>query len=474
MPNTGIKSMKAYIVTGLGYGDEGKGTVTHWLASKHRAHTVIRTGGAQALHRVVTSDGKEHVFSQFGSGTLRGASTHLSKHMVIDPHALINEGEELLYQGGVRSIFETMTIHEDALVITPFQALAGRVRELMRGKHRLGSVGMGIGETVSDSELLGDCAIRAKDLSSSALRKKLKAIQRIKVAEFEELADRTSIIHAEVETLVRSELAKLANPDTVEWAIERFTDLTKKVAVVNTEYVQKCILGLPGTVVFEGSQGVLLDRLFGFHPFTTKVRTLPAMANAILDECGYQGERLSLGVLRAYHTRHGGGPFVCESSDLTEQLPDALNHKHPWQGSFRVGCFDSVAARYAINACGGTIDGVVVTCLDRIQALKSWSVCNKYSVLDKPVSSELFRQDKQHITEIKVKTCRTVTQQLARQTKIGQTLSCCRPQSTTFDIAALNRREWTDLCISEVEKAVTVPVVAVSFGETDKDKIVVG
>ena len=462
--------MKAYVVTGLGYGDEGKGTVTHWLASKHKAHTVIRTGGAQALHRVVTSNGVEHVFSQFGSGTLRGASTHLSKHMVIDPHALLREGEALLYKSGIKSVFETMTIHEEALVITPFHALACRIRELLRGKNRLGSVGIGIGETVLDSEVTGAAAIRAQDLSKAHLREKLQAIQRQKVSEFEEWADRASILPVDVEAAVRSELAKLANPDTVEWAVERFTDLTNRVKIVNTEFVKMHILALDGTVVFEGSQGVLLDRLFGFHPYTTKVRTVPSIADSIMDECNYKGTRISIGVLRAYHTRHGGGPFVCESAELTKQLPDALNHQHPWQGNFRVGCFDAVAARYAVEACGKSkIDGLVVTCLDRIQNLKSWDVCHKYLAGSAPI--ELFEAKGRYIENLKVRHDLNVAQQVARQAAIGQTLAKCSPKITKINISAVNKQDWTSLCSSEINKITNVPVLAVSFGESDLDKI---
>ena len=131
---------KAFIITGLGYGDEGKGKVTHWLSSKHNAHTVIRTGGPQAMHRVVTSDGQEHVHAHFGSGTLAGASTHLSKNMVIDPHAIMAEGNALKFELGISWVFENLSIHEDALVITPFHAIANRLKELSRSDKRYGSV----------------------------------------------------------------------------------------------------------------------------------------------------------------------------------------------------------------------------------------------------------------------------------------------------------------------------------------------
>ena len=465
---------KAFVVTGLGFGDEGKGTATHWLSCRHRAHTVIRTGGPQALHHVVTSDGRGHVFSQFGSGTLRGSATHLSKHMLIDPHAILKEGEALIYEKGIRGVFEIMTIHEDALVITPFQAIAGRVRELLRGQNRRGSVGIGVGETVLDSEILKGGAIRAKDLKSPALREKLQAIQAYKWPEFEAYADRASDVPPDVRERVRSELMEMEDPDTVEWAVERFEELARRVRVVDTDYVAKHILGPEGTVVFEGSQGVLLDRWHGFHPYTTQVRTVPALAKEILNECGYNGNVQSLGILRAYHTRHGGGPFVSESSELTAELPDSTNKEHPWQGNFRVGSFDMVLAQYALEACGpGSIDGLIVTCLDRIWPRGSWQVCTSYKMPQKKQAAELvFRTSQDSVVGIKPQENNVPASHLERQQLIGQLLCACVPNIATFSFCSQDARDtFINRCVRTLEDSLCVPVLAVSVGQTEADKI---
>ena len=462
---------KVFVVTGLGYGDEGKGTIVHWLSHRHRAHTVIRTGGAQAFHRVVRENGEEHIFSQFGSGTLRGSATHLSKRMVIDPHAILKEGEALIYESGIRGVFDMMTIHKDALVITPFQAIAGRLRELMRGTNRHGSVGIGIGETVLDAEILGDAAVRARDLSRPDLGEKLLTIQRRKMEEFEELADRASFIPEDVREDVRSEIAELMDPDTVQWAIERFAELVKRVRIVDTEYVAKQILGADGTVVFEGSQGVLLDRFYGFHPYTTKVRTIPGIALDLMKECGYDGETTSLGVLRAYHTRHGAGPFVSHSATLTQQLPDATNKAHPWQGNFRVGYFDAVAARYAVEVSGrGSIDGLVITCLDRIVPFGSWQVCEAYDASPEARDAgSFFRRNAQGIVGIEARAGDIGSDQLERQEKLGQLLGQCAPQVTGFGFSS--QKNLIEVCARVSEAMVGVPVVAVSLGATEADKI---
>ena len=461
-------SNRAFIVTGLGFGDEGKGTVTHSLACEHKAHTVIRTGGAQALHRVVTKRGQSHVFSQFGSGTFRGSATHLSKHMVIDPNAILVEGEALRYESGIRGIFEMMTIHEDALVISPFQALAGRVRELLRGKSRLGSVGIGIGETVLDAEALKGDALRAKDLGSRKLREKLEVIRAHKWAEFEAFADRASKLPKESEVLIRQQLAMMANPDTLQWALEKFSELGRRVRIVDSSYVAERILGHEGTVVFEGSQGVLLDRWQGFHPFTTKVRTTPEPALNILRESGYRGETKSLGVLRAYHTRHGGGPFISESPELTAELPDAANKTHAWQGNFRVGHFDMVAARYAIDACKDMLDGIVLTCLDRLRPRGFMQMCTGYELARIMRVPEChFSFEEGTIARIKAHPEGSGPVHLKRQERITRVLEGCSPRLRTL---SLYEKDSETKLKGVLEESLALPLVGLSKGETEADK----
>src|SRR6185295_18463293 len=137
----------AYVVAGLGFGDEGKGTITEFIAKTIGAKIVVRyNGGAQAAHNVVTPDGRHHTFSQFGSGSLVGAGTHLSKHVIIEPLALMNERRALLKVGGNTEI----SINHDALITTQYHRAANRLREILRKDGRHGSCGMGIGETRHD------------------------------------------------------------------------------------------------------------------------------------------------------------------------------------------------------------------------------------------------------------------------------------------------------------------------------------
>lgn len=461
-------SKKAFVVTGLGYGDEGKGKVTYWLSSKHKAHTVIRTGGPQAMHRVVTSKGQEHVHAQFGSGTLAGASTHLSKNMVIDPHAIMAEGNALKSELGKNWVFEALSIHEDALVITPFHAIANRLRELSRSDKRYGSVGVGVGETVLDAESFLEEAIRAKDLCHPNLKEKLKSIQKRKILELQEIISRIDKLPKNLRDRARFEASNLQNDKTIKWALDWFTEMAALANIVDTSYVAEKILGRSGTVIFEGSQGVLLDRFYGFHPYTTKVRIIPETALSLLRECDYNGEVTSLGVLRAYHTRHGGGPFVAESAELTEQLPDASNQSHQWQGNFRVGCFDLVMAKYAIEVCKNQLDGLVITCVDRIQSLGRWEVCRSYNgpYMNPFFISDFFLQNNaDKIIGIKVSDS-IGKLQIERQEELSRFLYQCFP-----NIEVLKITDPLFIGFQFIRDELNMPVYAVSTGPMNKDCI---
>ena len=348
------------IVVDLGYGDSGKGTVVDWLCSPrngHRpAHAVVRfNGGAQAAHNVVTPDGRHHTFAQLGSGTFHpGVRTHLSRHVLVDPLALIAEAGHLAGQG-VPGVLYRLTVDRRALLATPYHRAANRAREVARGAARHGSCGMGIGETMAYALGHGDDAPRAGDCADPrALRRKLTLLR-----------DRLS-----------DELGELEAP-AVPAYVEAFRAFAASVKLVDDAYLPRLLRR--GRVVFEGAQGVLLDEWHGFHPYTTWSTTTFANAEALLADAGLAGSATRLGVLRTYATRHGPGPFVTEDPALTASLPDAYNTRGRWQGAFRVGHFDAVAVRYALEACGGA-DALALTHLDVARARADLLICRAYEI----------------------------------------------------------------------------------------------
>jgi adenylosuccinate synthase len=315
------------IVVDLGYGDAGKGTVVDWLCATRPVQAVVRfNGGAQAAHNVVLPDGRHHTFAQFGSGTLRGVPTHLSRFVVVDPLALSAEADHLL-RLGVPDPYGLITVDRDCLLVTPYHVEANRRRELARGAERHGSCGMGVGETMAYWLEHGELAPRAGD-PPRVLSRKLG--------------------------LLREALGVVGPP--VEDCVEAYRAFASRVRLVDSPPDL-----LRGPVVFEGAQGVLLDENHGFDPYTTWSTTTFANAEELLGEAGTGAGAMRMGVLRTYTTRHGPGPLVTE--DPTLELVERHNGAGPWQGAFRVGHFDAVAHRYALDVAGG-VDGLALTHLD--------------------------------------------------------------------------------------------------------------
>lgn len=348
--------MNHVMVVDLGYGDAGKGTVVDWLCATRPVHTVIRfNGGAQAAHNVVLPDGRHHTFAQFGSGTFHpGVRTHLSRHVVVDPLALVVEADHLA-SVGVPDAFDRLTVDGEALLATPYHRAANRARELARGADRHGSCGLGVGEAVTYGLTHPDSAPRVVDCRRPAvLRRRL----------------------TELRDWLTAELGPLDAPP-VEDCLPAYAAFADRVAIVDRSFLAGVLRA--GTCVFEGAQGVLLDEWHGFHPYTTWSTTTFANAEALLAEAGLAGTARRLGVLRVVTTRHGPGPLVTE--DPTLSLVDPRNPTNPWQGRFRFGHFDAVAHWYALAVAGG-VDGLALTHLDLAESGSVGTrlrICRRYS-----------------------------------------------------------------------------------------------
>jgi adenylosuccinate synthase len=363
----------AIVLAGLGYGDEGKGAWTDYLARTEPVHTVVRfNGGAQAGHNVVTPDGRHHTFAQFGSGSfVHGVNTHLSRFMLLNPIRLLKEDDELRTLG-VTDALARISIDRQALVTTPFQVAANRLRELARGDARHGSCGMGIGETMSDWLAYGDEMVFAADLQCpETLRRKLQRVRDLKLAQLGALL--AALPEADA---VQRERRIFSDSDMIESCVRTYSYVADRVRIVDGSYLD-LLLGLPGTVLFEGAQGALLDEWHGFHPYTTWSTTTFRNALSLLAEQGYAGKIVKLGLLRGYMSRHGAGPFVTEAARLRSVFTDPYNVPNDWQQGFRVGPFDAVAARYAIEVAGRP-DLLAISHLDQIERLPETRIAVAY------------------------------------------------------------------------------------------------
>lgn len=334
------------IVVGLGFGDEAKGaTVDHLCASGRdggeRVGAVVRfSGGAQAAHNVVAG-GVQHTFRQFGSGTLAGVETYLARSTLVSPEALAVEAESLAALG-IPDPLGLVSVSPDALVVTPVHRAANRAREDQRGDDRHGSCGLGIGETQAYALERGDLALRVRDcLSPEVVRSKLVELTAFYAPLLEGSAHDV--------------------PSVREMAVDLLEFARAVATAPDAAYLRAA--ATRGSLVFEGSQGVLLDEWRGFHPHTTWSTTTPQVAQALLAEAGLtRGE--VWGATRAYATRHGAGPFPTEDPSLAVAEPH--NGFGEYQGGWRVGHLDLVLLDYAARVCRrhGGLDRVAVSHLD--------------------------------------------------------------------------------------------------------------
>lgn len=341
---------KAFIVIGLAFGDEGKGATVDYLSSLHPVALNVRfNGGAQACHYVVTPDGRTHGFSQFGSGSFCGALTHLGPMMRVNPYALLAEAEHLI-QLGETDILNRLTIDPRCLITTPYHI---RHSEQMASVHRRGTCGMGVGETERYAQLYVDEGLYMKDLSDGKiLKRKLENIAR--AYDMPEL-------------------------DGLESYYLRFAEQILMLTYGTIERNHE-------TVIFEGAQGVMLDRRHGLKPFVTSSDTTTRHAESLMLDTD-ERETVRIGCTRIYATRHGVGTFRTENAML--KLPERHNTPNEYQGVMRLGWLDSGLLNRALDITGG-VDGLAVSHLDYWNKLPSWTIRGHLGVNSRTTDIEAY------------------------------------------------------------------------------------
>jgi adenylosuccinate synthase len=312
-------------VIGLGFGDEGKGLFTDYLCSQVTNPLVIRfSGGQQAGHTVILN-GIRHVFSNFGAGTLRGAPSYFAKTCTIDPVGIVNELSVLLDKG----IKPLLFIDSHCPVTTPFDIHYNQANN----KH--GSCGVGVGATFNREEHY--YSLTFGDLFYPwVLTTKLEAIKSFYGNE--------------------------------ELDLTHFLECCE--LIIHNTYIEKTD-GIPKNNynhIFEGSQGLLLDKNYGFFPHVTRSNT---GTQNILPLLGHDTLSVYL-ITRAYQTRHGAGALSNETLPHNIQKnPNETNITNLYQGELRYALLDVSLLEYAINKDEYlrtiTNKALVITCLDHIQ-----------------------------------------------------------------------------------------------------------
>jgi adenylosuccinate synthase len=340
--------MKTSIVLGLGYGDEGKGLSTAFLCQQSKRPLVIRfSGGHQAGHTVVDAEGRRHVFSNFGAGSLHGAPTYWSRFCTFNPLAYWKEQQAL----ADLQIKPTIYLDALAMVTTPYDIAYNQRTEQVQ-QH--GSCGVGVGATVARNQT--PHLLFVKDLLyPQVLEQKLLAVRSY-------YADKS----ANTDWL-------LAVDEQVDLFLQLVAELRADLQVVQEQAFFKQYTQFDH-YIFEGSQGILLDMDHGFFPNVTYASTTSKNAIELLSRNAiFNGSQAEIYyITRAYQTRHGNGFLSNEHLSVNYQPnPNETNQYNPWQGKQRVSPLDLNLLNYALdcdlNYNSGVRRHLIITCMDQLQ-----------------------------------------------------------------------------------------------------------
>lgn len=399
-----IRITKPVIVVGLGFGDEGKGSVVDNIANRVSHPIVIRfSGGAQSGHTTLVG-GYRHSYRQFGSATSSGAPTYFSEHALFNPRQYLSEIRSL-NDLGIRNHTKLFHVHENALVTTDYHVKANQAKEYTKARlygNVNGTCGMGIAETMQHCIDRPDEAVRVKDLfNKEVLTKKYSALREYYSAQ---LAD-THIVDPgnEFSDNFRYLVEKLKPALLADGEVYDIRNLQ----MVDSSYLKKKVVEEGYLPIFEGTQGILLHELYGFFPHVTWADTSPKNALEILKSIGADpSEATILGVTRSYAHRHGNGPLPSFNRSLARQIDNQSNPNNTWQGEMRYGYLDIPLLRYAVRVInkiaaeyGNQFSGVALTCIDQLSRLDSQGIIENHpegNLLDKrPYVSALTTLEKQ-------------------------------------------------------------------------------
>jgi len=347
--------MPNIVVVGLQWGDEGKGKIVDCLSEK--ADVVARyQGGHNAGHTVVIKNEK-FILHLIPSGILyKRKKCLIGNGVVIDPAALIEEINGLEARG-IR-ISRNLFISKNAHVIMPYHVALDRESEKLMGKRSIGTTGRGIGPAYCDK--IGRTGIRMADLLyPDIFSEKVKA----------------RLFH--VNFLLKN-LYK-AGTFSADDICREYMGYAEKLApyIADTDIIINKTIAEKGNVLCEGAQGALLDIDHGTYPYVTSSN---AIAGGACTGLGIGPTKISrvLGVVKAYTTRVGSGPFPTEIRDA---LGDTLREKGGEYGATtgrprRCGWLDTVILRHSARINGAT--GIALTKLDILDGLDSIKICTGY------------------------------------------------------------------------------------------------
>ena len=344
--------MKVDVVLGSFYGDEGKGKIIDYL-SQNADFSVRCTGGNNAGHSIEI-DGKKFAFHLIPSGILNhGTTAVIGNGVVVDPKVLIEEMRNIEENG---YSVANLRISNKAHVIFPYHVQMDRLQEELRGEDKIGTTARGIGPVYCDK--FERCGIRMGDLVSGTFEKQLRR----------NIVNKNAIF------------ALYQYPQIeVEEVLAQYTEYANilKPYVVDTVSLLHQAIEEDKKILCEGAQATLLDIDFGSYPFVTSSNpTIGGMCTGSGIGAKYIGE--VYGVLKAYSSRVGEGPYITEQNNEMGDTIRELGHEYgtTTKRPRRCGWLDLVALKYAAMVNGLT--GLAINHVDTIGKLEKIQLCVGY------------------------------------------------------------------------------------------------
>ncbi len=343
------------VILGLQWGDEGKGKVVDYFASKYDVIARFQ-GGPNAGHTLFVN-GKKIVLHQIPSGIFHSDKINLiGNGVVLDPVTLKKECESVIALGV--DVTKNLFISERTQLILPTHRALDKASEISKGDEKIGSTLKGIGPAYMDKTgrnglRVGD--ILEKNFTTQYIKLRMKHQQLLDTYHFQE--------------------------DIVKWEEEFFDaiEFLKTLNIVNGEYFINDKIKNGKRVLAEGAQGTMLDVDFGTFPFVTSSNTISA---GVCSGLGIAPQKIKevIGITKAYCTRVGSGPFPTELADSTgDFIRNAGNEFGSTTGRpRRCGWIDLVALQFACMINGVT--KIVMTKADVLDSMQELKVCNGYMV----------------------------------------------------------------------------------------------
>ncbi|MDD5135104.1 MAG: adenylosuccinate synthase [Phycisphaerae bacterium] len=366
-------------VVGLQWGDEGKGKVVDILAEKN--DIVVRYGGGANAGHTVVAGGEKFALHLMPSGAVRKeAMCVIANGVVVDPEVLIGEIDSLAARG--ISLDDRLLISESAHTVLDYHKVEDRLREDALGKNKIGTTVRGIGPCYSD-KVGRSFAVRMADFNNlDALKEKLEKIVDYKNKIFSALYN-----------------AEPMKADVIFEKCKVYSQRLSKYICNTTEYLHTNIEA-GKDILFEGAQGALLDLDHGTFPFVTSSN---ASSLGLGPGCGVPFNMVQrfIGVVKAYTTRVGSGPFP---SELDNEIGQYIRDKGHEYGTTtgrprRCGWFDAMAVKYAAKI--GGINEIAMMHLDTLAGLDELKICTGYTIDGKEV--KMFPSNIDTLAKVKCK-----------------------------------------------------------------------